>query len=287
MKKFVINSIIFILIFCGTILISWSLFLEEIVVPYLAHIEINAHEFDINLENAMRDLPADAEFDFDVVESLGVMGLAPYLNEEVFPIGEIIIPAIDLNLPILFGVSGPHVALGAATMHPRQQMGQGNYALASHNMLVPTVLFSDIHHLREGDQIFLRDAHHVYVYQVNVANLTIHPTQSDVINEVPGETLITLITCNVDGSMRVMVQGEFVERIPIGEARGLVVLEDDNDASTDGDGGGRLTLGEIIENSGTDTPWLPVGATVIWALVLSVLATAVKKKKKRRAARTK
>ena len=250
-------------------------------MPYLAHIEINAHEFDINLENAQRDLPEDAEFDFDVVESLGVMGLVPYLNEEIFPIGEIIIPAIDLNLPILFGVSGPHVALGAATMHPRQQMGEGNYALASHNMLVPTVLFSDIHHLREGDQMFLRDARYVYIYQVSTANLVIHPTQSYVINDVPGETLLTLITCNVDGTMRVMVQGEFIERIPLTEAMGLIVLEDDTDLDATGDGGNYLTLGEAIENPRVDIPWIPASLTIALAFVLSVLATRVKKKKKR------
>jgi len=279
MKKFIVNSIIFILIFSGTILISWSLFLEDVVVPYLAHIEVKEHEFEVNLANAISELPADAEFDFDVVESLGVMGLAPYLNEEVFPIGEIIIPAIDLNLPILFGVSGTHVARGAATMHPWQEMGQGNYALASHNMLVPTVLFSDIHHLREGDQIFLRNAHHVYVYQVRTANRTIHPHQSYVINDVPGETLLTLITCNVDGTMRVMVQGEFIERIPVAQAGDLVVLDD---GEANGEDGGRVTLGEVIDNSGADTPWLSIAATVIWALVLSVLATSVKKKKKRK-----
>jgi len=281
-KKFIINSIIFILIFCGTILISWSLFLEDVVVPYLAHVEIIDHEFDINLENAQRDLTPDATFDFDVVDNLGVMGLLPYLENEIFPIGEIIIPSLELNLPILFGVSGTHVARGAATMHPWQQMGEGNYALASHNMHVPTVLFSDIHHLRVGDQMFLRDAHYVYAYTVSIANLVIYPTQSYVVDDVPGERLLTLITCNPDGTMRVMVQGEFVERIPISQAGDVVVLDDDeNDEANDaGEGQGRITLGEIIDNSGADAPWLPIAATVVAALILSLLATVVKRKKK-------
>ena len=255
MKKFIAASLVFSLTFAGTLLLAWSFFLEEVVVPYLAHVDIDRSAFEVNLQEATSQ---NEVFDFEIVQNLGVTGLLPYVGVEVFPIGEIIAPDIDLRLPILYGVTEAHVSLGAATMNNRQQMGQGNYALASHNMLVENVLFSDVHLLQENQPIFLLDNEHVYVYNITTANRLIYPHQVYVIDDTPGLSQLTLITCNEDGSMRVMVQADFVERLALNEiSEELHIALDIPDA---------------------EPPWLIAGTTVAGSFILALFVALYKKK---------
>ena len=125
-NKILISSLIFILVLTTSLFASW-LVLENRIVSYFSHIEIDSSQFEINLEQAIEV----AEFDFSIIDELGLSGIMPYIGENVSPIGELIIPSVDIHLPIFHGITEAHISLGAATLTPDQQMGQGNYSLAS------------------------------------------------------------------------------------------------------------------------------------------------------------
>ena len=76
------------------------------------------------------------DFDFSQTKDLNFQAVAKARanKQAVNIIGEISIPAIKMTIPIATGVSNTTLALAAGTMRPDQQMGQGNYALAGHNM---------------------------------------------------------------------------------------------------------------------------------------------------------
>lgn len=135
--------------------------------------------------------------------------------------GHIQIPSIHCDLPIYRGANPDTLSLGAATFfYDDAEMGKGNYVLAGHNMEEPSVLFSDLFDVQEGDRMELTGKNRVYHYQVTKRFVV--PEQFKLIDGLPeshsflalpesGEKpKLTLFTCiyTAHGKERYVVQGE-------------------------------------------------------------------------------
>lgn len=156
---------------------------------------------------------SDASYDYDAIHSISLDTiLTAQKNKSKAPmIGEIAIPDIDLNLPIVKGVSDDNLLVGAATMKPGQEMGIGNYSLASHysDAYNETLLFAPLIKASEGMKIYLTDLSKVYIYEVTSVTL-VEPTAVEVLDET-GENIITLVTCNdMSATKRRIVRGKLV-----------------------------------------------------------------------------
>ena len=157
----------------------------------------------------------EATFDFDQVESLDFNLVAQATKGRdtgLNTIGGIAIPSVKLNLPIFKGVSNYVLAVGAGTMKEEQRMGTGNYALASHYMYDPTLLFAPLVDVKLGDTILLTDLDYIYEYKVTYKEY-VEPTRVEVIDDVNDKQLVTLVTCDVSGANRLIVQGELVREV--------------------------------------------------------------------------
>lgn len=129
---------------------------------------------------------------------------------DIATVGVIAIPSIKVYLPIGKGVANNVLALAAGTMRADQKMGQGNYALAGHNMNDAKTLFSPVYNYAQpGQKIYLTNFRKVYVYQITNKQ-TIDPTQVEVTYNTD-KPIITLITCNLEGTKRICVQGKLVQ----------------------------------------------------------------------------
>ncbi|HAT54120.1 MAG TPA: class A sortase, partial [Lactobacillus sp.] len=114
------------------------------------------------------------------------------------------------NLQIVNGVSDADLALATGTLKPNQVMGQGNYAIAGHRMDQKDAMFSPLFwRSRVGQKIYLTDLTHVYEYKTTERTF-IKATRVDVVNDVPGKKLVTLITCDATGANRLMVRGKLM-----------------------------------------------------------------------------
>ena len=196
-----------ILLIIGLLLIL-SPFIQNQMVIHLSNQHIGA----IPVEEYEQNLEVEAEFDFSAIESIDMSAIVEAWNVD-FPVtGEIMIPTVDIHLPIIRGVTNASISVGAATMKPDQVKGEGNYALISHRMNHPDLLFTPLERLNLQEYIYLRDAQHIYIYQITEMEI-VEPSQIEVIYDQEGQNLITLITCTEDGSQRLMVRGELTEII--------------------------------------------------------------------------
>lgn len=155
----------------------------------------------------------EATFDFEAVESLD-LNLVAKASQQDFGmnvVGGIAIPSVELNLPIFKGVSNYVISVGAGTMKEEQRMGHGNYALASHYMYDPTLLFAPLVNVELGASIFLTDLDYIYEYKVTMKEY-VEPTRVEVIDDVEDKRLVTLVTCDVSGANRLILQGELVKK---------------------------------------------------------------------------
>lgn len=126
-------------------------------------------------------------------------------------IGHVALPSLGIDLPIIEGVADSNLYVGACTLKPFQQMGKGNYALASHHMPDEYSNFSRIGQLQKGSMILLGNGHTVYEYRTS--RVEVMPINSgQVIDDVKGDKLVTLVTCtDTRGTARIVVQGKFVK----------------------------------------------------------------------------
>lgn len=160
-----------------------------------------------------------ATFDFEEVQLLDLetVALARFNSDQINVIGGISIPSVNLNLPIGKGTSEYTLALTAGTMKENQVMGKGNYTLAGHHMNRSDLLFSPLYEIETGAVVYLTDLNTIYEYKI-IEQRTIEATETEVLEDKPNETVLTLITCDDDGVTRLLTVAKFVKGVPVEEA---------------------------------------------------------------------
>ncbi|MTB63974.1 sortase [Streptococcus sp. zg-86] len=178
---------------------------------------------NVTEESIEKNKQAETTFDFDQVESISTESVlkAQWESQQLPVIGGIAIPDLNVNLPIFKGLSNVALMYGAGTMKETQEMGQGNYSLASHHIFGITgaseTLFSPLEKAKEGMKIYLTDKQNVYTYVVTSVQ-SVTPESVYVIDDVEGQTEITLVTCeDFEATMRTIVKGRLESSIPYNE----------------------------------------------------------------------
>ena len=132
-------------------------------------------------------------------------------------IGIISIPDINLELPVFNGITYETMMYGAGTAKPNQQMGKGNYALASHTIfnsfngsIITILLLGNLIYAQIGQSIFLTDKDKSYEYRIdNIYRVDV--SQGNIIEDHKDKKEITLYTCTtLTGDERLVVHGTLV-----------------------------------------------------------------------------
>ncbi|MBM7708487.1 class A sortase [Enterococcus lemanii] len=216
LKNILINLGLFLLLLLGLALVFNRQIKQFLMSKTSARYQIE----QVTREQIEANKQVEATFDFAAVESASLEAvLQAQLSGKVLPvIGGIAVPSVEIQLPIFKGLGNEALLFGAGTFSPEQQMGQGNYALASHRIEQSTILFTRLEEVKMGDVIYLTDLDQIYVYET-IESKRIEAYQVEVIEEVPDQTLVTLITCGeAAGITRWMVQGKLTETIPVDKA---------------------------------------------------------------------
>lgn len=155
----------------------------------------------------------EAEFDFEAIEMVTASSLFSFSNSENnSAIGIITVPEVDMEVPIFKGLSNNDLLIGAGTMKEHQKLGEGNYALAGHNWRDQTTLFSPLHRAEEDMSIYVTDLETTFEYTITDI-VMVAPDRIDVIEDTDDATL-TLVTCNHDGTERLIIQATQVSQTP-------------------------------------------------------------------------
>lgn len=165
-------------------------------------------------------------FDPESVETITTLSANPKINRNNV-VGGVYAPSVGMMMPIMYGLNQDVLMSSAGTMKRDQRMGEGNYALIGHNSKNPNTLFAPTHRLKAGDVVYVTNKDQVFAYQVT-ANKVVQPSEIDVINDVPGKKLLTLISCTDDGTERVTVSAELVETFDFADAEKDIIAAFNN-----------------------------------------------------------
>ena len=159
---------------------------------------------------------AEATYDFSSVQSVSMKTLLTSDGTDLPVIGGVAIPDLSINLPIFKGVTNDNLLYGAGTMKDSQVMGgENNYALASHHVFGLTgssrMLFSPLEKAKIGMTIYLTDKSMIYTYKITEI-ISVSPEQTDVLNDVIGESTVTLVTCEDEqATKRLIVKAKLTD----------------------------------------------------------------------------
>lgn len=203
-----------------------------ILLPYLSDLivklknkEALAYINGISPDKMQKNLLNDADFDFNNVKDISLSStlLSSAKLDPNLIIGQLVIPDINLNLPVVKGLSDTNLLAGIGTMKKDQIMGKGNYSLAGHHMRRKDTLFGGLMDIKRGSLVKITDKKIVYeyvIYETKVVPDTAVEMISDDISKKKGKPIISLMTCFRTSSTgkRFFAMGELVREYPYDEA---------------------------------------------------------------------
>lgn len=187
--------------------------------PIKEHL-VASYQPKVSKQSIAQNNKKKATYNFSDVKDLNLQSAAQARanRQQIHVIGEVSVPDINMTIPIAKGVNNTTLALAAGTMRPGMKMGQGNYALAGHNMAHGSkILFSPLYyHAKVGQMVYLTDLKRVYEYKIYKRTF-IAATQVNVVNDTK-QPIITMITCDATGARRLLIRGRFVKSEPFNSA---------------------------------------------------------------------
>lgn len=137
----------------------------------------------------------------------------------------LIIPYLDIELPIYNGVDLKTLAKGVGLYDYAQLPGEGNrnVSIAGHRNGVKNKTVTDdapfyyIDLLKEGDLLYLRDDKNIYVYNYETTYIVEPDDWGPIYSQ--GYSCLTLTSCTPIGSgeKRIIVRGRLLETVPLTE----------------------------------------------------------------------
>ena len=184
-------------------------------------------------------------------------------------IGYIVIPKIDVNLPIYSGTSPEVLKKGAGHMQNSSYPlgGSGTQCvLTGHRGLPSAVLFTDLDKVEPGDEFYLHVLDEVLAYQVDKIKV-VEPTEGTDLGIVEGKDYCTLVTCTpyAINSHRLLVRGTRVEY---------------SEAHQNDEGKTQLQSGSFTKRVVDVWPWLLIASVVILGAEAIIFIMIIRKGRK-------
>lgn len=218
MKRFI--SVL--LIVLGLIVISLPIIQNKIIANKTGN--VNKSVTDLSYDEIRKNSETDAEFDYEAIEDVSpknvIFGTIDFDEKNI--IGQLSIPDLNVDLPLLKGVTNANLAVGVTTMRKDQEMGQGNYPVSGHNMKNKNLLFGSLMDIELGTKAFVTDKNTVYEYEIydivvveDTAMYMIEDSQS----EEAGKPILSLMTCyhTSKSGKRFFALGELIDEYPYEE----------------------------------------------------------------------
>lgn len=209
------------LIIIGILFLLTPFITEQIIKYYSKSIISEEVTNEIIKANNQND-QLEVEFDFSAIEDVDIKSIikgSMNFNRELV-IGTILIPDLDINLPIMKGLSDANLMVGAATMKLDQSFGLGNFTLAGHYMKNKDLLFGSLMDIEIGDLVYISDGEKIYEYNIYDTVVVLDTAMEMLSDKKAGEKgkpIISLMTCYYSSKTgkRFFALGELVDEYPI------------------------------------------------------------------------
>ncbi|WP_171028950.1 class A sortase [Vagococcus zengguangii] len=126
-------------------------------------------------------------------------------------VGQIIIPDIELEVPLFYGLKQEELLYGAGLMYPQRNFETDNIVIVGHHLTIANVLFGKLQELKQDSLIMVEFMGENFLYRVKMKHLVSEKELAVLENQ--SEPQLTLITCDKPErtEQRLVVVGELLE----------------------------------------------------------------------------
>lgn len=150
-------------------------------------------------------------------------------SENLYSIGQIAIPEVQINQPIYVGLNSVNMVRGTVDLFPNRNPENSSLTVIGHHLLYYNwgdwLLFGGIQKLAKNDPVYLRYGNKYYEYKVDT-NVIIRDTDIDKLADKGGDYLF-LVTCNegVETPYRVLVTAKKQKEVSSQQAQAAFETE--------------------------------------------------------------
>jgi sortase A len=212
MKKFISTMAIII----GIIVLAIP-YINNLIIQYNINTKRNILN-EITPEEIEENKNTETNYDYDSIVDIETNSLLWEIKEfdNKYIIGQIAIPDLGIDIPILKGTTNSNLLIGATTMVEGQEMGEGNYPLAGHLMKNKSLLFGSLMDIEIGALVKVSDKKMIYEYKI-YDTVVVPDTALNMLDdskaEKRGKPIISLMTCYYSSKTgeRFFALGELVD----------------------------------------------------------------------------
>lgn len=184
-------------------------------------------------------------------------------------LGYIVIPKIDVNLPIYNGIDEASLRRGVGHLEQSSYPlgGESTHCvLTGHRGLPSALLFTDLDKLKIGDEFYLHVLDEVLAYRVDQIKV-VEPNDSGDLDIVEGMDYCTLVTCTpyAINTHRLLVRGVRTDYIEKQEQKVQ----------------NQMQSGSLTKRIVDVWPWLVVAFVIVFAVETVLFVAFMKRRKKR------
>lgn len=190
------------LVYCVAITLLFLPFMKQALIIFRTQ---TASVQQIETTNQFETVPLEA------VQPPNLSDVLEFKEQQNFPAaGRIIIPKVEIALPLFPGLSNEQLLIGAGILFPERRVEDQNVVIVGHHLGRSNLLFGKLMKVKVGDNIYLERQNKLYQYRVSEAK-KIQQTELKVLEEGT-KAEITLITCDkpTQTDQRFVVKGELV-----------------------------------------------------------------------------
>lgn len=205
-----------ILVYCVAISLLFLPFLKQAAIIYqIQTVSIKPSE----------PIRTSAEVPLEAVQPPGLPEVLAFKRNQTFQsIGQIVIPKVEISLPLFSGVKNDQLLVGVGTLFPERTAENQNIVVLGHHLGRENLLFGKLVNVTVGDSIYLEYQHQFYQYQVS-QTMTIQQTELQVLAN-SNQAELTLITCDkpTHTEQRFVVKGKLVNQ-PVKTTKQTIVQQ--------------------------------------------------------------
>lgn len=177
---------------------------------------------DLEVEDLEENLEREAIFQWDAIsaiDSVSIISNARPINKDAI-IAQMIMPELEIDLPVLKGLTAENLNHGVTTLYDSVRLGQGNFALAGHNMGSYNVLLNRLYDMPDRPfDIYFHDKKTVYHY---VVYAKLHTDQyafqytENAEADRHGSPIVSILTCDrpYEEDQRIFIMAELYDTYP-------------------------------------------------------------------------
>ncbi|MGM0168634.1 sortase A [Enterococcus sp. AZ135] len=193
-----------ILIYCVAITLLFLPFMKQALIIYRTQ--------TVSIKTTETVKPAGI-VPLEAVQPPGLSEVLAFEKNQTFQTaGQIVIPKVEISLPLFSGVTNEQLLIGAGLLFPERKAENQNIVAIGHHLGRNNLLFGKLLNIEVGDTIYLETQNQFYQYKVSQTKI-IQQTELQAL-ENRNKAEITLITCDkpTHTEQRFVVKGKLVKQ---------------------------------------------------------------------------